>query len=46
MPIPSDPAPSLQGYADPQRLVTTEWLAEHLGQQGLVVIESDEDVLL
>ena len=34
-------------YADPQRLVTTEWLAEHLGDEGLVVvIETDEDVLL
>ncbi|HWR85661.1 MAG TPA: sulfurtransferase [Rhodoglobus sp.] len=33
-------------YADPGRLVSTEWLAEHLGQPGLVVVESDEDVLL
>src|SRR5260370_36991752 len=27
-------------------LVTTEWLAEHLDDPGLVVAESDEDVLL
>ncbi|MFC4137143.1 MULTISPECIES: sulfurtransferase [unclassified Microbacterium] len=33
-------------YAEPGRLVTTEWLAEHLGDPGLVVVESDEDVLL
>ncbi|WP_300265769.1 sulfurtransferase [Microbacterium sp.] len=33
-------------YADPGRLVTTEWLAAHLGEPGLVVVESDEDVLL
>lgn len=46
MPVPSDPTPALQAYADPQRLVTTEWLAENLGAEGLVVIESDEDVLL
>ncbi|MEH1012594.1 sulfurtransferase [Micromonospora sp. CPCC 206060] len=46
MPLPSDPAPVLQSYADPQRLVTTGWLAEHLGADGLVVVESDEDVLL
>ena len=46
MPVPSDPTPALQAYADPQRLVTTEWLAENLGAKGLVVIESDEDVLL
>ena len=33
-------------YADPGRLVSTEWLAENLGTPGLVVVESDEDVLL
>ncbi len=33
-------------YAEPGRLVSTEWLAAHLGDPGLVVIESDEDVLL
>ncbi|KAB1661746.1 sulfurtransferase [Pseudoclavibacter sp. CFCC 13796] len=38
--------PKTAGYAHPERLVTTEWLAEHLGEPGLVVVESDEDVLL
>ncbi|MCE4025197.1 sulfurtransferase [Microbacterium sp. Au-Mic1] len=33
-------------YAEPGRLVTTEWLAARLGEPGLVVVESDEDVLL
>ncbi|MFT4210566.1 MAG: sulfurtransferase [Microbacterium sp.] len=33
-------------YAHPERLVTTQWLAERLGSPGLVVVESDEDVLL
>jgi len=33
-------------YAEPSRLVTTDWLQEHLGEPGLVVVESDEDVLL
>ena len=33
-------------YAHPERLVTAEWLEERLGQPGLVVVESDEDVLL
>ena len=28
MPVAPDPAPELQAYADPRRLVTTEWLAE------------------
>jgi thiosulfate/3-mercaptopyruvate sulfurtransferase len=34
------------GYAHPERLVTAAWLAEHLDDDGLVVVESDEDVLL
>jgi thiosulfate/3-mercaptopyruvate sulfurtransferase len=33
-------------YAHPDRLVTTRWLAQHLGEPGLVVVESNEDVLL
>ena len=33
-------------YAHPSRLVTPDWLQEHLGEPGLVVVESDEDVLL
>jgi thiosulfate/3-mercaptopyruvate sulfurtransferase len=41
-----DPDPKLAAYAHPERLVTTSWLADHLGEPGLVVVESDEDVLL
>ncbi|WP_106813943.1 sulfurtransferase [Microbacterium timonense] len=33
-------------YAEPGRLVTGEWLQAQLGRPGLVVVESDEDVLL
>ncbi|MDY0909738.1 sulfurtransferase [Microbacterium sp. CFBP9034] len=33
-------------YAEPGRLVTGDWLQERLGEPGLVVVESDEDVLL
>ncbi len=33
-------------YAEPGRLVTGQWLQERLGRPGLVVVESDEDVLL
>ncbi|MFD5214912.1 sulfurtransferase [Microbacterium sp. NPDC058345] len=33
-------------YAEPGRLVTTEWLAANLDTPGVVVVESDEDVLL
>ena len=46
MPVPHDPSPALQDYAHPEKLVTTDWLAEHLDEPGLVVVESDEDVLL
>jgi len=46
MALPNDPDPKLTAYAHPERLVTTSWLAEHLGEPGLVVVESDEDVLL
>ncbi|GAB7189862.1 sulfurtransferase [Kineococcus sp. NUM-3379] len=46
MALPHDPDAKLAEYASPERLVTTSWLAEHLGDEGLVVVESDEDVLL
>ncbi|WP_238009680.1 sulfurtransferase [Dactylosporangium sp. AC04546] len=46
MAVANDPAPELGAYAHPERLVTTAWLAEHLDDPGLVVVESDEDVLL
>src|SRR4051794_5664597 len=46
MSVAPDPAPQFQDYAHPERLVSTEWLAENLGTPGLVVVESDEDVLL
>ena len=35
-----------KGYAHPERLVTTQWLAEHLSDPELRILESDEDVLL
>ncbi len=46
MPVAADPAPQFRDYAHPERLVSTDWLAENLGTPGLVVVESDEDVLL
>ena len=46
MTIERDPSPAFTAFAHPERLVSTEWLAEHLGEPGLVVVESDEDVLL
>ena len=46
MALPHDEDPKLADYAHPEKLVTTEWLAKNLGTPGLVVVESDEDVLL
>ncbi|WP_168915700.1 sulfurtransferase [Microcella flavibacter] len=46
MTIPVDSTAKFQHYAHPERLVSTEWLEQHLGAEGLVVVESDEDVLL
>jgi thiosulfate/3-mercaptopyruvate sulfurtransferase len=46
VPLPADPDAKLAEYAHPERLVTTQWLADNLGADGLVLVESDEDVLL
>uniref|UniRef100_UPI0031384A48 sulfur transferase n=1 Tax=Frondihabitans sp. TaxID=1978225 RepID=UPI0031384A48 len=46
MSVDLDPSARFAEYAHPERLVSTEWLAAHLGDEGLVVVESDEDVLL
>jgi thiosulfate/3-mercaptopyruvate sulfurtransferase len=35
-----------KGYARPESLVSTEWLAAHLNDPNIRIIESDEDVLL
>jgi thiosulfate/3-mercaptopyruvate sulfurtransferase len=44
--IPRDDDSGLSGYAHPEKLVTTDWLVEHLNDPRVVVVESDEDVLL
>ena len=46
MTVAPDPAPKLQAYAAPDKLVTTAWLADHLDDPSIAVVESDEDVLL
>ena len=43
---PLDRTIAAKGYAHPEVLVSTEWLAEHLEDPSLRIIESDEDVLL
>jgi thiosulfate/3-mercaptopyruvate sulfurtransferase len=35
-----------QEYAHPEVLVTTEWVAEHLDDPTVRIVESDEDILL
>jgi thiosulfate/3-mercaptopyruvate sulfurtransferase len=42
----TDVAISAKGYAHPEALVSTDWLASHLDDSNLRIIESDEDVLL
>ncbi len=44
--VGSEDSSKINGYAKPELLVTTAWLAEHLNDPGLVIVESDEDVLL
>ncbi len=35
-----------KGYAHPEMLVETDWVAEHLNDKNIRIVESDEDVLL
>jgi thiosulfate/3-mercaptopyruvate sulfurtransferase len=35
-----------RGYSYPDALVSTDWVAEHLEDPGVRIVESDEDVLL
>ena len=42
----ASPPIEAKGYAHPEILVSTEWLAAHLDDPSLRIVESDEDVLL
>ena len=33
-------------YANPDVLVSTEWVQENIGKDGIKIIESNEDILL
>jgi len=46
MSVALDPSPKFAEYAHPEVLVSTEWLAQNKDLPNLVVVESDEDVLL
>ena len=43
---PDTTDPKFAEYAHPERLVSTEWVAQHLEDPQVVIVESDEDVLL
>lgn len=46
MSVPVESNAKFSEYAHPEVLVSPEWLSANLGTPGLVVVESDEDVLL
>jgi thiosulfate/3-mercaptopyruvate sulfurtransferase len=46
MAAPHEANPRFQQYAHPEMLVSTDWLADRLHEPDIVVVESDEDVLL
>lgn len=46
MNIPLDSDLKIQSYAHPEALVSTEWVANNLSTPGVVLVESNEDILL
>ena len=44
--VATDPRFADSGYANPDVLVSTDWVAEHLNDSNVRIVESDEDVLL
>jgi thiosulfate/3-mercaptopyruvate sulfurtransferase len=44
--VPGTEPIETRGYAHPDVLVSTDWVAEHLADDGVRLIESDEDILL
>ena len=46
LPIPQAPPIEARGYAQPEVLVSTDWVARHLEDPAVRLVESDEDLLL
>lgn len=46
MPVSAEQNSNFAAYAQPEVLVSTEWLEENLETPGLTIIECDEDILL
>lgn len=46
MTVPADSNPKFSAYAHPEVLVSADWLEANLENPNVVIVESDEDVLL
>ncbi len=46
MPVAPEKNPEFEQYSRPEMLVSTDWVSQHLDHPDVVVVESDEDVLL
>ena len=46
MSYPVESNPRFEKFAHPEALVSTQWVAENLGEPGLVLMECNEDILL
>ncbi|MBA2627631.1 MAG: sulfurtransferase, partial [Gemmatimonadales bacterium] len=44
--VPAAPPIEARGYAHPEVLVSTDWVAAHLGDPSVRLMESNEDLLL
>jgi thiosulfate/3-mercaptopyruvate sulfurtransferase len=45
-PIQPDTNPAFSDYAHPEVLVSTQWVADHLDDPNVLILESDEDIML
>jgi len=43
---PIDPQIAQKGYAKPDVLVSTQWVADHLNDKSIRIVETNEDILL
>ena len=46
MTVSADSATEHAQYFNPNKLVSTQWVADHLDDPNVVIVETDEDVLL
>jgi thiosulfate/3-mercaptopyruvate sulfurtransferase len=44
--VSTEPRTTAAGYAHPDVLVSTEWVAQHLHDPSVRIVESDEDIML